>query len=57
MTFTVPFTNYGLLAQIRPLGRVISEDYTDTGTELTMVMAREDRDRLVSKYGPEILKQ
>ncbi len=56
VTFTVPFSRYGLLAQIRPLGRVIGEAHTDTGTELTIVMAREDVNRLVSRYGAGILR-
>lgn len=57
VTFVIPFSQYGLIAQIRPLGRVLSEEYTDTGTELVMVMAKEDVNRLVKQYGPEILKQ
>jgi len=57
VTFFLPFSQYGLLGQIRPLGRVISENHTDTGTELTMIIGQADRDRLVSKYGPDILKK
>lgn len=57
VTFFLPFSQYGLLGQIRPLGRVISENHTDTGTELTMVIAQADRDRLVSKYGAGIIKE
>lgn len=56
VTFAVPFSQYGILGQIRPLGRVVSETYTDEGTELTIVLASADRDRLVSKYGKGILK-
>jgi GTP-binding protein HflX len=52
----LPFDRFGLVGQIRPLGRVINEEYTDTGLELTVVLANADRDRLVSKYGKEILK-
>jgi len=57
VTFFLPFSQYGLLGQIRPLGRVISENHTDTGTELTMVIAQADRDRLVSRYGQGIIKK
>lgn len=57
VTFFLPFSQYGLLGQIRPLGRVINENHTDTGTELTMVIAQADRDRLVSKYGTGIIKE
>lgn len=56
VTFCIPFTNYGLLNQIRPLGRVTAETYTDTGVELTVVIAAADRDRIVARYGREVLK-
>ena len=54
--FLIPFSRYGLLAQIRPLGRVMAEEHTEAGTELTMMISREDAERLVSRYGAEILK-
>ncbi|MBQ6399275.1 MAG: GTPase HflX [Clostridia bacterium] len=54
-TFRIPFSRYGLLAEIRPLGRVLAEKHTDTGTELTVMIAREDAERLVRKYGADIL--
>ena len=57
VTFTVPFSKYGLLAQIRPLGRVITENHTDEGTELTVMISKEDTDRLISKYGSGIVKK
>ncbi len=57
VTFVLPFSQYGLVSQIRPLGRVINETYTDEGTELTIVIGNADRDRLVSKYGKNIIKQ
>ncbi len=56
VTFVLPFSQYGLVSQIRPLGRVISEAYTDEGTELTIVIGNADRDRLVAKYGKKIIK-
>ena len=57
VTFFLPFSQYGVLSQIRPLGRVVSETYTDEGTELTVMLSAEDRDRLVSRYGADILKR
>lgn len=57
VTFALPFSQYGVLAQIRPLGRVISETYTDEGTELTIVLSAADRDRIVSKHGMSIIKK
>ena len=56
VTFRIPFTRYGILAQIRPLGRVIAEQHTEEGTELTVVLAKEDVSRLVRQHGQEILK-
>ena len=57
VTFFLPFSQYGVLSQIRPLGRVVSESYTDEGTELTVMLSAEDRDRLVSRYGADIIKK
>ena len=57
VTFLIPFSRYGILSEIRPLGRVITENHTDTGTELTVMIAGEDAERLVRKYGNEIVKQ
>ena len=56
VTFVIPFSQYGLVSQIRPLGRVVNEAYTDEGTELTIVIGNADRDRLVAKYGKHIIK-
>ena len=56
VTFVIPFSQYGLVSAIRPLGRVVNEAYTDEGTELTIVIGNADRDRLVSKYGKGIIK-
>ena len=57
VTFHIPFSRYGLLSEIRPLGRVITENHTDTGTELTLMIASEDAERLVRKYGSGIISQ
>ena len=57
VTFVVPFSRYGILAGIRPLGRVISEEHTDTGTEITMYIAQDDAERIIRKYGAEIIRQ
>jgi GTP-binding protein HflX len=56
VTFVVPFSRYGILAEIRPLGRVISEEHTDTGTEITLYIAKEDAEKMIRKYGAEIIK-
>ena len=56
VTFCIPFSRYGILSEIRPLGRVITENHTDTGTEITLMIAGEDAERLIKKYGAEIVK-
>ena len=55
VTFRIPFSRYGILSEIRPLGRVITENHTDTGTEITLMIAEEDATRLMQKYGTEIV--
>ena len=39
------------------MGRVITEDHTAEGTEVTVMIAREDAERLVRKYGAAILRE
>ena len=56
VTFSIPFSRYGILSEIRPLGRVITENHTDTGTEITLMIAEEDAERMIRKYGAEIVK-
>ena len=55
-TIFLPFSQYGLLGQIRPQGRVVSEKHTDEGTELTMILSRTDRDRLAARYGKALFR-
>ena len=52
----LPFSQYGLLAKLRPLGRVVSETHSDTGTELTIVLSQADRDRIAAQYGTDIFR-
>ncbi len=56
-TFFIPFSQYGLLSHLRPLGRVVTEEHTEEGTLITLVLSQADRDRLVSRYGKEILRE
>ena len=56
VAFTVPFSRYGILSEIHALGRVVTEEHTDTGTDITVVISREDTERMIRKYGAGILK-
>ena len=50
MTLMIPFSEYGILSAVRPLGKVLEEKHTDTGTELTLLLSEADRDRILHKY-------
>ena len=45
VTLFIPFAEYSALGRLRPLGRVMNERHTDTGTELTMLLSSEDAER------------
>ncbi len=57
VVFAIPFEQFALMGRIRKMGRVIQEQYTDTGVELTMVVSNADRDRLISQYGKGIIRE
>ncbi len=57
VVFAIPFDQFALTGRIRKMGRVIQEQYTDTGVELTMVVSNADRDRLISQYGKGIIRE
>ncbi len=53
-TVFMPFAKGGILQQIRGMGRVLDETYTDEGTRLTLVLPAADRDRIAARYGSEV---
>lgn len=57
VTFTIPFSRYGILSEIHALGRVLTEEHTAEGTEITVMIAGEDAERLVRRYGTGIVKE
>ena len=56
VTFSVPFSRYGILSEIHAAGRVLAEEHTAEGTDVTVMMAREDAERMIRKYGAGIVK-
>jgi len=54
VTLMIPFSQYSLLSQVRPLGRVISEAHEAEGTRLTILLTHEDIGRLTSRWGSGI---
>ena len=55
-SFLIPFSRYGILNEIREAGRVMTEEHTAEGTAVTVMIAREDTERLIRKYGAGIIK-
>ena len=55
VTFRIPFSRYGILSEIHAAGRVIMEEHTDEGTNVTVMIAKEDADRLIRKYGDSVI--
>ncbi len=53
-TVFLPYARGSELAEIRAMGRVIGEEFTDTGTKLTLVLPAADRDAILRRWGPEI---
>ena len=53
-TVFMPFAKGSLLQQIRGMGRVIDETYTDEGTRLTLVLPAADRDRIAARWGEDV---
>ncbi len=51
VTFSVPYHEYAVMGRLRASGRVNAEVHGDTGTEITLTMPQEDRDRLISQIG------
>lgn len=56
VTFRIPFSRYGILSEIHAAGRVITEEHTDEGTNVTVMIAKEDADRLIRRYGTEVIQ-
>ena len=46
----VPFDQYGIVTDIRAMGRILSEEYTDHGTQVTAMVDAAAYGRLLSRY-------
>ena len=49
VTLFVPFSDFGAVSRLRELGRVVQEEYSDGGVELTLVMSQDALGR-VARY-------
>ena len=52
----VPFAEYGKLSRLRELGRVLSENYTDEGSEVSMVVSAGETERIGAQLGLRVQK-
>ena len=51
VTLLVPFSQYGAIAELRQKGRVIKEEYQDTGTLITVMLPADSFGQIASRYG------
>ena len=54
MTLLVPFAQYGVINELRQKGRVLSEDYEDTGTRVTVMLPQDAAGQIAARYGDMI---
>ena len=54
MTLLVPFTRYGVINELRQKGRVLSENYEDTGTRVTVMLPQDAAGQIAARYGDMI---
>ena len=56
MTLLVPFAQHGVINELRQKGRVLSEDYEETGTRVTVMLPQDAAGQVMAKYGELMIK-
>ncbi len=51
MTLLVPFAQHGVINELRQKGRILSEEYEDTGTRVTVMLPQDAAGQVMAKYG------
>ncbi|MCL2866155.1 MAG: GTPase HflX [Clostridia bacterium] len=51
----IPFSRYGILNELRTLGKLANEEYTDTGVSVSLTAAPEDWDKIKARYSEALL--
>ena len=55
MRLLVPFSQYGVVGELRQKGRVIEESHEENGTRLTVMLPQEAAGQIAARYGQMIL--
>ncbi len=50
MTLLVPFAQHGVINELRQKGRILSEEYEDTGTRVTVMLPQDAAGQVAAKY-------
>ncbi len=56
MTLLVPFAQHGVINELRQKGRILSEEYEDTGTRVTVMLPQDAAGQVMAKYGKLLIK-
>ena len=54
MTLLVPFAQHGVINELRQKGRIVSEEYGETGTRVTVMMPQDAAGQIAARYGSMI---
>ena len=55
LTLLVPFSQYGVINELRQKGRVLEEAYEETGSRITVMLPGDAAGQIAAKYGEMIL--
>ena len=56
LTLLVPFSQYGVLSELRQKGQVLEETYEDTGSRVTVMLPQDAAGQIGAKYPDMIVK-
>lgn len=56
LTLLIPFAQYGVMAELRQKGRVLEEEYEDSGTRVTVMLGGDAAGQIAARYGKMILE-
>ncbi|MBR6185013.1 MAG: GTPase HflX [Clostridia bacterium] len=51
LTLLIPFSQYGVMNELRAKGRIIEETHEDTGTRARVMLSREAAGQIAARYG------